>query len=673
VSQGQAVLATKVLTFAAMSHLRLPIVAASTLLCVPGIARPQDVADLPTDEEVEVSSRTPLSARDAPGVVTVIHRDEIEAAGVRDLLDLLHLVPGFAVGVDVESVVDVGFRGLWGHEGKVLFLLDGQELNETLFSTMQLGGRIPIDLVDRVEIVRGPGSAIYGGNAELAVIHVHTRRPRDARGVAGSASLGRMGEGFGHASAAASWSGSLGGATGPALSVNLAHAESVRSAATYRDFAGASFPMRRDSGIRDTLADLGLQAGGFRLRAIYDDYRLRSRDGVDAALPAGEEVRFESSFLDLRYDAKAAPGLTITPRLALKQHTPWQATADRSSALYYDKTASRLLGGLLVAWEVPRVNLVVGVEAFWDRARLNDPGQTPFGSSQSVAYQTAAAFAQALLRSDIANLHLGARYEHSSASGGAFVPRAGLTRIAGRFHFKLLYSQAFRSPAIENLNLNRDIRPERTNVAEAEVGLQLGGHVAATVNAYWTRIDRPIVFTVDPATGGDVYRNGPRTGTLGVESQLRVKYAWGFVHLGHSFYSAAGENRVDLYEVPGKSSLLLGFAAHKATLLAGLNLGRSATLGATAVALSKRYGYASGDGAGAPVLGAEPAVFLLGANLGFRDFIARGLHLSLGVQNLLDERYRILQPYNGAHPPLPAGGREVMVRLAFDEGSIRSP
>jgi len=645
---------------------------AALLLSAPAAAATLGEADLAAEEEVEVSSRTPLTSRDAPGVVTVLHRDEIEAAGVRDLLELLQLVPGFAPAVDVEGVVDVGFRGLWGHEGKVLFLLDGQELNETLFSTMQLGGRIPIDLVERVEIIRGPGSAVYGGNAELAVVHVFTRRPQDLGGGAARLSAGRMGEGLGHASATASWGGVVPGTSGLALSLNLGHAESVRSDGTYRDFAGASYPMRPDSALADTLLSLGLQAGGLRLRVVYDDYRVRSRDGVDAVLPVAEQLRFESTLLEARYDAKVAPGVTLTPRLAYRQYTPWQTNGDPTSPLYYDKTAERMLGGLLLAWEGSAASLSVGFEAFWDRARLNGTGQDGFGpdGTRSVEARTASAYAQFLWRNALANLHLGARYERSSASGGAFVPRVGLTRVLGRFHGKLLFSQAFRAPSIENVNLNPDIQPERTNVVEAEVGMQLGGHVALLANGYWIRIQKPIVFTIDPATNGDIYANGTRTGTSGLEAQLRSRYAWGFVNLTYSFYTAAGQNRVDLYAVPGKSGVLQGFPAHKASLYAGLHLGPKAIWGTTAVLLGPRSGNVEGDGAGAPVAGTEPAVLLLGSTLTYRDFPARGLSVALGVRNLLDERYRVLQPFDSGHAPLPMGGREVTVRLGFDQGAF---
>jgi hypothetical protein len=449
--------------------------------------------------------------------------------------------------------------------------------------------------------------------------------------------------------------------------VHLAHSESVRSDDVYRDVFGSSFAMRRESGLTDTFASVALQVGRLSVRAIHDDYGVESRDGVDVVLPAAERIGFESSFLELRYDARPTTRFTLTPRLAYKRHTPWQASA-AAPDVFYDKRADRLLGGLLGTWDGSSVNVVGGVEAFWDHARVNGEGQEPFeGGSRTTDFTTASAFSQLLLRHPIANLHLGARYDHSSGFGGAFVPRVGLTRVAGRVHAKLLFSRAYRAPSIENQNVNPDIRPERTNVAEAELGLQLWGHVALVANGYWVRIQRPIVFSVDPATAADRYENGSRTGSAGAEGQVRVKYAWGFSNLGYSFYTAAGQNRVDLYAVPGRSSVLLGLPAHKLTLHGGLNLGRGAVLGASAVVLGPRHGYFPGPLPGVPVLGEEEADLLLGASLTLRDVATRGLDLSFSVRNLLDERVRALQPFDARHAPLPLAGREIGVRLAFDQ------
>jgi outer membrane receptor protein involved in Fe transport len=90
-------------------------------------------------------------------------------------MDILSLVPGFSFGNDVDAVVGADFRGLWAYEGKILLLIDGIPVNEGLYGTVQMGRHYSAALIKQVEIIRGPGSARYGGNAELAVLSVTTK------------------------------------------------------------------------------------------------------------------------------------------------------------------------------------------------------------------------------------------------------------------------------------------------------------------------------------------------------------------------------------------------------------------------------------------------------------------------------------------------------------------
>ena len=125
--------------------------------------------------EVSIASIDARPIREQPGIVSVVSRAEIRERGARDLAEILQLVPGFGLGVDVQSVVGPTFRGLWAYEGKTQLIVDGIELNEDLYGTIQLGSHVPAEQIEQVAIIRGPGSARYGGTAELAVIRVTTR------------------------------------------------------------------------------------------------------------------------------------------------------------------------------------------------------------------------------------------------------------------------------------------------------------------------------------------------------------------------------------------------------------------------------------------------------------------------------------------------------------------
>jgi len=124
------------------------------------------------DLETDVATRIPMAERDVPGVVTVIHRDQIRRSGARDLLGLLQRVPGFHFDMDVQGVVGVSTRGHPGDNGRVLLLFDGQVLTEPMYGTSPLGGRFLLDNIQRVEVIRGPAAARYGGGAGAAVINV---------------------------------------------------------------------------------------------------------------------------------------------------------------------------------------------------------------------------------------------------------------------------------------------------------------------------------------------------------------------------------------------------------------------------------------------------------------------------------------------------------------------
>src|SRR5689334_12368285 len=123
------------------------------------------------NKNVAVSAQK-LSSRETPGIISVITAEEIQNSGARDMIDVLRLVPGFDVLQDLQFVMGMGLRGNWANEGKVLVLLDGQPLNELLYQSVALGNRLPVDAIERIEIIRGPGSAIYGGSAEYGVINI---------------------------------------------------------------------------------------------------------------------------------------------------------------------------------------------------------------------------------------------------------------------------------------------------------------------------------------------------------------------------------------------------------------------------------------------------------------------------------------------------------------------
>jgi len=129
---------------------------------------------------------------EAPAFITIITSDEIQRYGYRTLADVLRYVPGFYVSNDRNySYIGVrGFNRPGDYNSRLLLLVDGHRVNDNVYDEAAIGTDFPIDidLIERVEVIRGPNSSLYVASAFLGVINIVTKRVRDAKGLTTSGS-----------------------------------------------------------------------------------------------------------------------------------------------------------------------------------------------------------------------------------------------------------------------------------------------------------------------------------------------------------------------------------------------------------------------------------------------------------------------------------------------------
>jgi len=145
-----------------------------------------DAFSLVREQMVTGVSRRPLPLSETPSSVTVIPAAEISAMGYRTLGEALRWVRGLFV-TDDRNYTFLGVRGLQrpgDYNNKILLTLDGHSLNGAVYGDAAIGPELGLDLeqVERIEVVRGPGSTFYGSYAALAVVNVVTRRPHGEPG-----------------------------------------------------------------------------------------------------------------------------------------------------------------------------------------------------------------------------------------------------------------------------------------------------------------------------------------------------------------------------------------------------------------------------------------------------------------------------------------------------------
>ncbi len=141
------------------------------------------------------ASQVSEPVREAPVPVTIITREMIEESGARNLLELLTLyVPGFTRAED-HNELNFAMRGIYGSsQQKVLVLMDGHRLNSRAYSAAAPDFSIGLDKLKRIEVLRGPGSSIYGNVALTGVINLVTEDGKDVRGVRARIGAGDYGQ-----------------------------------------------------------------------------------------------------------------------------------------------------------------------------------------------------------------------------------------------------------------------------------------------------------------------------------------------------------------------------------------------------------------------------------------------------------------------------------------------
>ncbi len=140
------------------------------------------------------ASKFEQKVTEAPSFVSLITADEIAKYGYRTMAEILQSVTGFFVTYD-RNYHYLGIRGFnrpGDFNSRLLLLVDGHRLNDNIYDQAGLGTEslIDVDLIERVEVIRGPSSSLYGTNAFLGVINVITKRGRDIRGLELSGELG---------------------------------------------------------------------------------------------------------------------------------------------------------------------------------------------------------------------------------------------------------------------------------------------------------------------------------------------------------------------------------------------------------------------------------------------------------------------------------------------------
>jgi outer membrane receptor for ferrienterochelin and colicin len=621
-----------------------------------------------------VASRASLTPRETPGIVTFITEEEIRTSGARDLIDILKTVPGFDFGYDVQGVVGAGLRGNWVHEGKMLVMIDNQPLNDLSYSNVPFGNHIAVEQIKRIEIIRGPGSVIYGGNAELGVINIVTRKGSDLEGIEVAGTYGRMQHAMGRENISISsgfskkdWEFSASGFLGRANRSDQMFIEYIDDQENTIDLSAGGSDIKT--------RQLNFSAGNEKLsfRLIYDDYRTAYNYYEDSVTGNVNVInQFKTVLGEVKYNYIVNDKLSITPGFNYKFSQPYY-----EEDYWRNFHIGRYTGSILVNYQSgKKFSMVTGLEYYQDQGRcFEDSGFFYANGTPDLMINNMSAFAEGLWKTKNLNLVAGYRAEYNSIYGWASAPRIGLTGIFNKFHFKTLFSGAFRTPGVGNIDVADNIVPEKSRVTEVEIGYRINDNMFLTANLFDIVINKSITYFDNggwtPGTDWG-YVNSDKSGSDGFELEFRAKYAKGFAVVNYSYYTQAFRSISELYSVPGFENHALGLSSNKIVFNAGFNPARNIWINPSYTFFGKKFGYNGVDDDLNPLIGEFGPFHMLNLAINFNNLIHKGINISVSVFDLLNQQPPYIQPYNGGFYPYPGRSRELMFRIILNTDIFRN-
>jgi len=530
-------------------------------LAAPALAKVQDANDLTAlsleellNVEVYSASKFTQKITEAPASVSIVTAADIKNYGYRSLAELLRGVRGLFVSND-RNYTYLGTRGFnrpGDYNNRVLLLIDGVRINEAVYDSVDIDSQFVLDmnLIDRVEVVRGAGSAIYGSNAVFGVINVLTKRGGDFNGWQASgevASFGNSGEQLTYGRKFEN---------NADLLLSASHSGSRGQDLFYPEFNTPANNNGVAQGLdRDVAKRLygKLSLDSFTLTAMHA-YHLKGIPTASFGTVFNDPRSYTEvvhNNLSLGYDGAVSERQEVNARVYYNDYTytgqyPWNqppVTVNYDSAMsaYWGaeaKLVSRLGGH----------KLVMGAE-YQNNFRQNQLNQdiSPtllYLDSRHSSSKHALYVQDEMTLRDNLKFDAGLRYDHYSTVGNSFNPRLALIyNFRPETVIKLLYGTAFRAPnAYElyyvstNQKTSLNLKPEQVTSRELIIEHQFQPNLRLTASTYYNQTRNLIDQVIDPADGFLVFQNAGLVYSQGAEfelerawsddTRLRVSYAW---------------------------------------------------------------------------------------------------------------------------------------------------
>lgn len=469
------------------------------------------------EQVVVTGTRTPRLLKDAPIVTRVLSADDIRKVDATHIGDLLQQeLPGIEFSYAMNQQVSINLQGFGGNS--VLFLIDGERLAGETLDNIDYS-RLNLDNVERVEIVKGAASSLYGSNAVGGVVNLISKKQTDSWTANVNARYGAHNDQRYGASAGFK-AGKFANTTN--LQRTGVDAIELKNDGDYGKVYGS-----RTWNVKDRLTYTVNDRLNFTARA---GYFFRERDASEAAK---DRYRDFSGGLSGQYDIDGSNHLELYYSFDQYDKSDY-AVRSKTDVRDYSNV-QHILRGLYNRTFGGRHVLTVGGDFMRDYLMSYQ-----FEDNGSKHQYTTDAFAQFDWNPTLKfNLVAGARFDHfSDADVSHFSPKLGVMYKLGNCSLRASYSGGFRAPTLKEMYMsfdmasifmiygNENLKPETSHNLSLSAEY-IRGRYSLTATGFYNLVDNRITTAWNQSLGGMQYVNMADLKVAGAEANLAAKYPCG--------------------------------------------------------------------------------------------------------------------------------------------------
>ncbi len=430
-----------------------------------------DVAQVSLEDILEMkitaTSKRAESIIDAPGVITVISRAEIEGFAAKNLGEVLNRIPGaifLSANVFADNVVSIRGQSITPYDNHILILVNGRPVRDPVSGGLNqtIHTAFPLDIIDHIEVIRGPGSVLYGSCAFSGVVNIVTASPKE-NSTSGDITL-----------KGGSW-GAFSQNIGLSFKKNdlnwvvgVSHFKDNGPKYEFTDYVGVHDQANWDREPVGIFTNFGYK--GFHVNGLFATlliYSLEGKDNKWDPLNAHDNNRQTTYFIDAGYTLNLGKSLTLDTNLTYNRHS-WDQSDNANM------TASDVLVEVTAKYRPSeKFNIVAG-------SILDNDN---YSGEHFISDKTTTKNLYLQLDYKVVNfLKIIGGFQFNKLEGikGNFSPRLGIiANITDKVGVKLLYSKAFRKayPLETSFNHpvfrgNKDISPELIATYEGQIFYQ---------------------------------------------------------------------------------------------------------------------------------------------------------------------------------------------------------